>query len=202
MSQEANGQKVDTSKRKFLIAATSAVGGVAAAGVAVPLVMSMLPSARAKAAGAPVEVDISKVEPGMLLTVEWRGKPVWVVNRTKEMLDGLSKIDSQLTDPNSEQPQQPEYCKNATRSIKPEYLVAVGICTHLGCSPSEKLKLGVDSGLGADWPGGFFCPCHGSRFDLAARVFKNVPAPTNLVIPPHQYLSDTRLLIGVDTKGA
>ncbi|MBZ0069059.1 MAG: ubiquinol-cytochrome c reductase iron-sulfur subunit [Thiobacillus sp.] len=202
MSQEANGQKVDTSKRKFLIAATSAVGGVAAAGVAVPLVMSMLPSARAKAAGAPVEVDISKVEPGMLLTVEWRGKPVWVVNRTKEMLDGLSKIDSQLTDPNSEQPQQPEYCKNATRSIKPEYLVAVGICTHLGCSPSEKLKLGADSGLGADWPGGFFCPCHGSRFDLAARVFKNVPAPTNLVIPPHQYLSDTRLLIGVDTKGA
>jgi ubiquinol-cytochrome c reductase iron-sulfur subunit len=202
MSQEANGQKVDTSKRKFLIAATSAVGGVAAAGVAVPLVMSMLPSARAKAAGAPVEVDISKVEPGMLLTVEWRGKPVWVVNRTKEMLDGLSKIDGQLTDPNSEQPQQPEYCKNATRSIKPEYLVAVGICTHLGCSPSEKLKLGADSGLGADWPGGFFCPCHGSRFDLAARVFKNVPAPTNLVIPPHQYLSDTRLLIGVDTKGA
>jgi ubiquinol-cytochrome c reductase iron-sulfur subunit len=202
MSQEANGQKVDTSKRKFLIAATSAVGGVAAAGVAVPLVMSMLPSARAKAAGAPVEVDISKVEPGMLLTVEWRGKPVWVVNRTKEMLDGLVKIDSQLTDPNSEQPQQPEYCKNATRSIKPEYLVAVGICTHLGCSPTEKLKLGADSGLGADWPGGFFCPCHGSRFDLAARVYKNVPAPTNLVIPPHQYLSDTRLLIGVDAKGA
>jgi ubiquinol-cytochrome c reductase iron-sulfur subunit len=202
MSQEANGQKVDTSKRKFLIAATSAVGGVAAAGVAVPLVMSMMPSARAKAAGAPVEVDISKVEPGMLLTVEWRGKPVWVVNRTKEMLDGLPKIDGQLTDPNSEQPQQPEYCKNATRSIKPEYLVAVGICTHLGCSPSEKLKPGADSGLGADWPGGFFCPCHGSRFDLAARVYKNVPAPTNLVIPPHQYLSDTKLLIGVDTKGA
>ncbi len=202
MGQEANGQKVDTSKRKFLIAATSAVGGVAAAGVAVPLLMSMMPSARAKAAGAPVEVDISKVEPGMLLTVEWRGKPVWIVNRTKEMLDGLPKIDGQLTDPNSEQPQQPEYCKNATRSIKPEYLVAVGICTHLGCSPSEKLKSGTDSGLGADWPGGFFCPCHGSRFDLAARVYKNVPAPTNLVIPPHQYLSDTRLLIGVDTKGA
>ena len=202
MSQEANGQKVDTSKRKFLIAATSAVGGVAAAGVAVPLVMSMMPSARAKAAGAPVEVDISKVEPGMLLTVEWRGKPVWVVNRTKEMLDGLSKIDSQLTDPNSEQPQQPDYCKNATRSIKPEYLVAVGICTHLGCSPTEKLKLGADSGLGADWPGGFFCPCHGSHFDLAARVYKGAPAPTNLVIPPHQYLSDAKLLIGVDAKGA
>ena len=202
MSQEANGQKVDTSKRKFLIAATSAVGGVAAAGVAVPLVMSMMPSARAKAAGAPVEVDISKIEPGMLLTVEWRGKPVWVVNRTKEMLDGLPKIDDLLTDPGSEQPQQPAYCKNATRSIKPEYLVAVGICTHLGCSPSEKLKPGIDSGLGADWPGGFFCPCHGSRFDLAARVYKGAPAPTNLVIPPHQYLSDAKLLIGVDTKGA
>ncbi|MHB1085022.1 MAG: ubiquinol-cytochrome c reductase iron-sulfur subunit [Thiobacillus sp.] len=202
MSQGAEGQKVDTSKRKFLIAATSAVGGVAAAGVAVPLLMSMMPSARAKAAGAPVEVDISKVEPGMLLTVEWRGKPVWVVNRSKEMLDLLGKHDGQLTDPDSEQPQQPVYCKNATRSIKPEYLVAVGICTHLGCSPSEKLKSGADSGMGADWPGGFFCPCHGSRFDLAARVYKNVPAPTNLVVPPHQYLSDAKLLIGVDTKGA
>jgi len=202
MSQEVDGQKVDTRKRKFLIAATTAVGGVAAAGVAVPLVMSMLPSARAKAAGAPVEVDISKVEPGMLLTVEWRGKPVWIVNRTKEMLDLLAKHDDQLSDPKSEQPQQPDYCKNATRSIKPEYLVAVGICTHLGCSPSEKLKLGSDSGLGADWPGGFFCPCHGSRFDLAARVYKNVPAPINLEIPPHQYLSDAKLLIGVDAKGA
>jgi len=202
MSQEVDGQKVDTRKRKFLIAATTAFGGVAAAGVAVPLVMSMLPSARAKAAGAPVEVDISKVEPGMLLTVEWRGKPVWIVNRTKEMLDLLAKHDDQLSDPKSEQPQQPDYCKNATRSIKPEYLVAVGICTHLGCSPSEKLKLGSESGLGADWPGGFFCPCHGSRFDLAARVYKNVPAPINLEIPPHQYLSDAKLLIGVDAKGA
>jgi ubiquinol-cytochrome c reductase iron-sulfur subunit len=202
MSQEVDGQKVDTRKRKFLIAATTAFGGVAAAGVAVPLVMSMLPSARAKAAGAPVEVDISKVEPGMLLTVEWRGKPVWIVNRTKEMLDLLAKHDDQLSDPKSEQPQQPDYCKNATRSIKPEYLVAVGICTHLGCSPSEKLKLGSDSGLGADWPGGFFCPCHGSRFDLAARVYKNVPAPINLEIPPHQYLGDAKLLIGVDAKGA
>ncbi|MCL5059472.1 MAG: ubiquinol-cytochrome c reductase iron-sulfur subunit [Candidatus Thermoplasmatota archaeon] len=201
MSQEVDGQKVDTRKRKFLIAATSAVGGVAVAGVAVPLVMSMMPSERAKAAGAPVEVDISKVEPGMLLTVEWRGKPVWIVNRTKEMLDLLGKHDDQLTDPQSEVPQQPEYCKNATRSIKPEYLVAVGICTHLGCSPTYRKDLGA-ADLGADWPGGFFCPCHGSRFDLAGRVFKNVPAPTNLVIPPHQYLSDAKLLIGVDAKGA
>ncbi|MFH1816315.1 MAG: ubiquinol-cytochrome c reductase iron-sulfur subunit [Pseudomonadota bacterium] len=201
MSQEADGQKVDTRKRKFLIAATSAVGGVAVAGVAVPLVMSMLPSARATAAGAPVEVDISKIEPGMLLTAEWRGKPVWVVNRTKEMLDLLSKHNDKLVDPNSEQPQQPEYCKNATRSIKPEFLVAVGICTHLGCSPTYRKEVGAED-LGADWPGGFLCPCHGSRFDLAARVFKNVPAPTNLVIPPHQYLSAGKIQIGVDAKGA
>jgi len=197
MSQEVDGQKVDTRKRKFLIAATSAVGGVAVAGVAVPLVMSMLPSARAKAAGAPVEVDIGKIEPGMLLTVEWRGKPVWIVNRTPEMLELLAKHDDQLTDPKSEQPQQPDYCKNATRSIKPEYLVAVGICTHLGCSPTYRKEVGA-ADMGGDWPGGFFCPCHGSRFDLAARVFKNVPAPINLVIPPHQYLGDARLLIGVD----
>ncbi|HQT00132.1 MAG: ubiquinol-cytochrome c reductase iron-sulfur subunit [Hydrogenophilales bacterium 16-64-46] len=201
MGQDVEGQKVDTGKRKFLIAATSAVGGVAAAGVAIPLVMSMLPSARAKAAGAPVEVDISKVEPGMLLTVEWRGKPVWIVNRTKEMLDTLPKHDGQLVDPTSEMPQQPAYCKNATRSIKPEFLVAVGICTHLGCSPTYRKDVGA-ADLGADWPGGFFCPCHGSRFDLAARVFKGVPAPTNLVIPPHQYLGDAKLLVGVDAKGA
>jgi ubiquinol-cytochrome c reductase iron-sulfur subunit len=202
MSQEVEGQeKVDTRKRKFLIAATSAIGGVAAASVAVPLVMSMMPSARAKAAGAPVEVDISKVEPGMLLTVEWRGKPVWIVNRTPEMLDLLAKHDDQLADAASEMPQQPDYCKNATRSIKPEFLVAVGICTHLGCSPTFRKDVGA-ADLGGDWPGGFFCPCHGSRFDLAARVFKGVPAPTNLVIPPHQYLSDAKLLIGVDAKGA
>ena len=199
MSQEVDGQKVDTRKRKFLIAATSAVGGVAVAGVAVPLVMSMMPSARAKAAGAPVEVDISKVEPGMLLTVEWRGKPVWIVNRTKEMLDQLPKNDPLLADPNSDMPQQPVYCKNPTRSLKPEYLVAVGICTHLGCSPTYRKDVGA-ADMGADWPGGFFCPCHGSKFDLAARVFKGVPAPTNLVIPPYQFLGDAKLLIGVDAK--
>ncbi len=200
MSQEVDGQKVDARKRKFLIAATSAIGGVAVASVAVPLVMSMMPSARARAAGAPVEVDIDKIEPGMLLTVEWRGKPVWIVNRTPEMLDLLGKHDDALADPNSEMPQQPEYAKNATRSIKPEYLVAVGICTHLGCSPTFRKDVGA-ADLGGDWPGGFFCPCHGSRFDLAARVFQGAPAPTNLVIPPHQYLSDARLLIGVDAKG-
>jgi len=201
MSQEVDGQKVDTRKRKFLIAATSAVGGVAVASVAVPLVMSMMPSARARAAGAPIEVDISKIEPGALLTVEWQGKPVWVVNRSPEMLNLLGKHDDQLTDAQSEQPQQPPYCKNPTRSIKKEYLVAIGICTHLGCSPTYRKDIGA-ADLGADWPGGFFCPCHGSTFDLAARVFKNVPAPTNLKIPPHQYLSDAKLLIGVDAKGA
>ena len=201
MSQEVDGQKMDTRRRKFLIAATSAVGGVAAVAVAAPLLLSMMPSARAKAAGAPVEVDISKVEPGMLLTVEWRGKPVWILNRTKEMLDQLPKNDPRLADPNSEMPQQPVYCKNATRSIKPDLLVAVGICTHLGCSPTFRKEVGA-ADLGTDWPGWFFCPCHGSRFDLAARVFKGVPAPTNLVIPPHQYLSAAKLLIGVDAKGA
>lgn len=191
-------QAVDRSKRKFLIAATSAVGGVAVAGVAVPFVASMMPSARAKAAGAPVDVDISKVEPGMLLAVEWRGKPVWVVYRTKEMLDMLGKHDDRLSDPNSDQPQQPDYCKNPTRSIKPEYLVAVGICTHLGCSPTYRREIGA-ADLGADWPGGFFCPCHGSAFDLAGRVFAGAPAPVNLVIPPHQYVSDGMLLVGLDS---
>lgn len=194
-------KSVDPSKRRFLVTMASAAGGVAALGVATPFVMSMMPSARAKAAGAPVEVDLAKVEPGMLLAVEWRGKPVWVVNRTKEMLDMLSKHDARLTDPKSEVPQQPEYCNNPTRSIKPEYLVVVGICTHLGCSPTFRKEIGP-ADLGADWPGGWFCPCHGSRFDLAARVFNGSPAPTNLVIPPHKYLSDTKVLIGVDQGAA
>jgi ubiquinol-cytochrome c reductase iron-sulfur subunit len=191
--------EVDRSKRRFLLAVTSAAGGVAAAGVAVPFVASMLPSQRAKAAGAPVEVDIGKVEPGMMISVEWRGKPVWIVHRTKEMLDDLAKLDAKLTDPKSEASAQPSYAKNPHRSIKPEYLVAVGICTHLGCSPTfRKDKAPAD--LGADWLGGFYCPCHGSRFDLAARVYSGVPAPSNLEIPPHTYLSDTRLLIGEDKK--
>lgn len=189
---------VDASKRRFLVTMTSAVGGVAALGTAVPFVLSMNPSARAKAAGAPVEVDLSKVEPGMLLAVEWRGKPVWVVQRTPEMLELLGKHDDKLTDPASDNSsQQPEYCKNPTRSIKPEYLIVVGICTHLGCSPTFRKEVGP-ADLGADWAGGWFCPCHGSRFDLAGRVFSGSPAPTNLVIPPHRYLSDTRVLIGED----
>jgi ubiquinol-cytochrome c reductase iron-sulfur subunit len=193
--------EVDRSKRRFLIAATTAVGGVAAVGAAIPFVVSMMPSERAKAAGAPVEVDVSKIEPGMILNVEWQGKPVWVVHRTKEMLDALPKIDGKLADPKSDIPQQPEYCKNPNRSIKPEYLVAVGICTHLGCSPTYRPEV-APADMGADWVGGFFCPCHGSKFDLAARVYAGVPAPTNLVIPKHKYLTESRLLIGDDSKGA
>lgn len=190
---------VDHGKRRFLIAATTAMGGVAAVAVAAPFVTSMLPSERAKAAGAPVEVDIGKIESGSMITVEWRGKPVWIINRSQEMLDLLGKHDDKLTDPKLEVPQQPEYAKNATRSIKPNLMVLVGICTHLGCSPSAKLQHGAD-GMGGDWPGGFFCPCHGSKFDLAGRVFKGSPAPINLMVPPYQYLSDTRLLIGEDSK--
>lgn len=193
---------IDQGKRRFLVAATSAVGGVAGGAVAVPFVLSMNPSARARAAGAPVEQDISKIEPGMMITIEWRGKPVWIVHRTPEMLASLPKIDSEVVDPKSSVKQQPDYAKNEARSIKPEYLVLVGICTHLGCSPSQKLAAGLDSGLGSEWPGGFFCPCHGSKFDLAGRVFKGVPAPINLEVPPYAYLSDTRLIIGSDSKGA
>lgn len=193
-------QVVDQSKRRFLIAATAAVGGVATVAVAVPFVLSMLPSERAKAAGAPVEVDISKVEPGSMIIVEWRGKPVWIVNRNQEMLDRLARIDDKLTDPKLDVSQQPEYAKNATRSIKPSLMVLVGICTHLGCSPTPKLQTG-EEGMGSDWPGGFFCPCHGSRFDLAGRVFKGSPAPINLLVPPYKYLSDARLLIGVGQDG-
>ncbi|HQR50922.1 MAG TPA: ubiquinol-cytochrome c reductase iron-sulfur subunit [Methylophilaceae bacterium] len=194
-------QEVDQSKRRFLVAATAAMGGVATVAVAVPFVKSMLPSERAKAAGAPVEVDVAKIESGAMITVEWQGKPVWIVNRSKEMLELLTNHNDKLTDADCSVPQQPEYCKAPTRSIKPEYMVVIGICTHLGCSPSPKLKPG-EEGMGADWPGGFFCPCHGSKFDLAGRVFQGSPAPTNLIVPQYKYLSDTRVLIGEDGKGA
>ncbi len=190
-------QQVDTGRRRFLTVATSAAGGVAAAAVATPFVLSFFPSERAKAAGAPVEVDISKLEAGQKINVEWRGKPVWVVNRTPEQVKNLPKLDGKLVDPASEVPQQPDYCKNPHRSIKPEILVAVGICTHLGCSPTFRPDL-APADLGADWLGGFYCPCHGSKFDLAARVYSGVPAPSNMEIPPHKYLSDTRLLVGDD----
>ena len=167
---------------------------------AVPFVTSMMPSERAKAAGAPVEVDISQLAEGQMMTVEWRGKPVWIINRTPEMLASLKKIDDQVVDPKSAKPMQPEYCQNETRSIKPEILVAVGICTHLGCSPSEKFKTGPESGVDPNWPGGFLCPCHGSTFDLAGRVYKGKPAPDNLEIPPHMYLGDAKIMIGEDKK--
>ncbi len=186
-------------RRRFLITATSVAGGVASVAWATPFILSMMPSERAKAAGAPVEVDISKLEPGMLLLVEWRGKVVWVLSRTPEMLASLTKLDSKLTDPNSEKDQQPEYAQNLTRSIRPEILVTTGVCTHLGCSPVFRKEI-APADLGPDWLGGFFCPCHGSKFDLAGRVYKDVPAPTNLLVPPHTYLSENVLLIGLDSK--
>ena len=187
---------VDLEKRNFLITATACTGAIGAGVVAVPFVGSMLPSERAKAAGAPVEADISKVQPGSIMTVEWRGKPVWVINRTDEQTAELAKHNDQLSDPMCEMPQQPDYCKNSGRSIKPNIAVVVGICTHLGCSPSEKLQKGGD--MGDNWQGGFFCPCHGSKFDLAGRVFKGSPAPINLVVPPHKFLADNTLVIGLD----
>ena len=191
-------QEVDNSRRRFLTLATSAAGGVLAAAAAIPFLASWKPSERAKAAGAPVEVDLSKIEAGQLVTAAWQGKPVWVVNRTEQQLKDLPSNDGNLSDPESKVPQQPEYCANPTRSIKPEWWVAVGICTHLGCSPTYRPDL-APADLGKDWKGGFYCPCHGSKFDLAGRVFKGMPAPTNLVIPPYKYLSDTMVLVGVDS---
>lgn len=197
----SSDQKVDGGRRN-LVFATAAVGGVATVATAVPFLASMAPSERAKAAGAPVEADVSKLAPGEMMRVEWRGKPVWIIHRTPDMLASLKKTDSEVSDPQSQRPNQPEYAKNEYRSIKPEYLVVVGICSHLGCSPTDKFKTGAESGVTNDWPGGFLCPCHGSTFDLAGRVYKNKPAPDNLEVPPHQYLSDTRILIGEDKKGA
>jgi ubiquinol-cytochrome c reductase iron-sulfur subunit len=193
---------VDTGKRTWLIASSCAgvAGGVAAA---VPFVSSFQPSERARAAGAPVEADISGLKPGEKLTVEWRGKPVWIVRRTKEQLDALTKVDAQLADPKSQRKQDeltPPYARNEARSIKPEILVVVGICSHLGCSPGDKFTPGPQPSLPDDWVGGFLCPCHGSTFDMAGRVYKNKPAPDNLEVPPHMYLSETRLLIGEDKK--
>lgn len=193
--------QIDASKRTWLIASScvGAAGGIAAV---VPFVSSFQPSERAKAAGAAVEADISVLQPGEKMTVEWRGKPVWIMRRTPEQLAALPKLDAQVADPKSERTAfpTPEYARNATRSIKPEYFVAVGICTHLGCSPSDKFQAGAQPSLPDDWQGGFFCPCHGSTFDLAGRVFKNKPAPDNLEVPPHMYLSATKLLIGDDKK--
>ncbi|QFU24422.1 ubiquinol-cytochrome c reductase iron-sulfur subunit [Shewanella eurypsychrophilus] len=190
---------VDTGRRRFLTAATAVVGGAGAVAVAVPFIKSWNPSAKAKAAGAPVEVNISKVEPGQLIRVEWRGKPVWVVRRTEEILNNLATLDNQLRDPASVEEQQPSYAQNAVRSINPEYFIAVGLCTHLGCSPTYLPDTFGEQVEGV--PSGFFCPCHGSKFDMAGRVFQGVPAPLNLVVPPHQYIGEGNVIIGVD-KGA
>ena len=194
-------QDTDQGKRQFLVAATSVAGGVAAGVAAVPFVASMMPSERAKAAGAPIEVDLSTLAPGERVTVEWQGKPVWIVRRTKEMLDTIRANDSHVADPKSLKKMQPAYAANEMRAIKEEYLVVVGICTHLGCSPVGKFAKQAEA-FDPNWQGGFYCPCHGSLFDLAGRVYKNKPAPDNLVVPPHKYLSDTRIVIGEDTKGA
>ncbi|CAN7548860.1 ubiquinol-cytochrome c reductase iron-sulfur subunit [Acidovorax delafieldii] len=185
-------------ERRRLMLLTAATGCVAAAGVAVPLVSSLAPSERARAMGAGVEVDISDLQPGGVKTVEWRGKPVWIMRRTPEMLAALPQQDAALADPASRKDQQPEYARNPQRSIRPEVFVTVGICTHLGCSPTAVPAGTSNPSVGDQWQGGFFCPCHGSTFDLAGRVFKNKPAPTNLEVPPHRYVSDTRLLIGDD----
>ena len=196
--------ELDQGKRRFLLTATGVAGGIATVAAAVPFVASMLPSERARAAGAPVEADISMLAPGEKVTVEWRGQPVWIVRRTPEMLDSIKGSADKVADPKSERnPGEltPAYARNEFRSIKPEVFVAVGICSHLGCSPQDKFKAGAEAFEG-NWKGGFYCPCHGSLFDLAGRVYKNKPAPDNLKVPPYKFLSDTRILIGDDSKGA
>ncbi|HEY2190576.1 MAG TPA: ubiquinol-cytochrome c reductase iron-sulfur subunit [Caldimonas sp.] len=195
-------QKIDGGKRTWIIASGCA-GAVGAGFLAVPFVSSFEPSERARAAGAPVEADISALKPGEKMTVEWRGKPVWIVRRTPEQLAELPKIDKELADPTSQRTTfapTPEFARNDWRSIKPEYLVVVGICSHLGCSPSDKFTPGAQPSLPDDWVGGFLCPCHGSTFDMAGRVFKDKPAPDNLEVPPYMYISDSRLLIGEEKK--
>lgn len=193
-------QKVDKSRRN-LVVATTVAGGAASLGAAVPFVASMMPSERAKAAGAPIEVDIASIAPGEIRVFEWRGKPVWVIRRTQEMLESLKKAAANLTDPASKASTQPEYAQNDYRSRKPEVMVVEGVCTHLGCSPQMKAA-DATAEMGADWVGGFYCPCHGSKFDMAGRVYRGAPAPTNLPVPPYAFLSDTTLLIGDDKKGA
>jgi ubiquinol-cytochrome c reductase iron-sulfur subunit len=201
MSEATASATVDNSRRTWLIT-SAAMGGAGAVAVAVPFVSSFQPSERAKAAGAAVEVDISTLQPGEKRVVEWRGKPVWIMRRTPEQLASLEKVEPGLADPTSKREAYPtpDYAKNRHRSIKPEVFVGVGICTHLGCSPGDKLTPGAQPSLPDDWAGGFLCACHGSTFDLAGRVFKNKPAPDNLEVPPHQYLSDTTLLIGEEKK--
>ncbi len=188
---------VDSSRRHFLSVATAVTGGVGAAIGLAPFLISLKPSARAQALGAPVEIDVSPIEPGAMIRVEWRGRPVWVLRRTPEMLERLASLDDQLRDPNSEEDQQPAFAQNAHRSARDEYLVVVGQCTHLGCAPTDKFEVQA-ADMGDDWQGGFYCPCHGSKFDLAGRVYKGVPAPLNLVVPPYRFVSDDLILVGVE----
>jgi len=192
---------VNTGRRRFLVAATSVVGAAGAVGAAVPFVGSWYPSAKAKAAGAPVKVNISKVEPGQQIVAEWRGQPVFIVRRTEEMLAGLPKLSAEMADPDSKASVQPTYVDPVTRSSKPEILILVGLCTHLGCSPSFRPEV-APADLGAEWVGGYFCPCHGSRYDLAGRVYKSQPAPLNLPVPPHSYESADVVVLGVDQEKA
>jgi len=192
---------VNKSKRQFLTSALTVVGAVGTGFIAVPFLSQMQPSAKAMAAGAPVDVDLTKMEPGQLIRVAWRGKPVWVLNRTPDVLETLTTLTDKLADPLSNESLQPDYCKNEFRAIKPEIFLAVGLCTHLGCSPTFRPEIAPPD-LGNDWKGGFFCPCHGSWFDLAGRVYKGVPAPTNLEIPPHKYVKDTLIMVGEDNEEA
>jgi len=201
----SNDETIDAGRRSLMKAVATA-GGAAGIGAVVasvvPFVSSMEPSERAKAAGAPVEVDISKLKPGQMVTVEWRGKPVWILNRTPEMLASLKKTADKVSDPKSERSLQPKYCQNDTRSIKPAIMVALNVCTHLGCSPTAKFRKGIESGIDAEWEGGFYCPCHSSTYDLAGRVFKDKLAPDNLEIPPYRFVGDGKILIGEETQGA
>ncbi|MFD1245505.1 ubiquinol-cytochrome c reductase iron-sulfur subunit [Paralysiella testudinis] len=192
-----DNQQINQGRRRFLTLATGAAAGAAGAGVATPFILSFFPSEKAKAAGAPVEIDVSRIEPGQLITAEWQGKPIWVLNRTDAQQKELPALDGELVDPKSEVEHQPAYAQNELRSIKPNIFVAIGICTHLGCSPTFRPDV-APADLGPQWKGGFFCPCHGSKFDLAGRVYKGVPAPTNLVVPPYKYLSDAVILVGDD----
>jgi ubiquinol-cytochrome c reductase iron-sulfur subunit len=201
MSDSKGKNKEMDSSRRNLLAVTVAAGGAASVVAALPFAATMLPSDRAKALGAPVEADVGSLAPGEMQILEWRGKPVWIVRRTKDMLDGIKKSDGSVADPNSEVPQQPDYAKNEFRAIKEEFAVLVGVCTHLGCSPQLKSS-DAQAEMGAGWSGGFYCPCHGSKFDFAGRVYKGAPAPINLEVPPYTYLSDTKILIGDDKKGA
>ncbi len=198
----SDGEVVNQGRRRFLTAATSVVGAAGVVGVAVPFVGSWNPSAKAKAAGAPVKINLAKIQPGQMVTEEWRGKPVYIIRRTPEAIEGLKKVNGQVSDPDSANKQQPEYAQNETRSRKPEFMIMLGVCTHLGCAPQFRPDVGAKDLGGDAWQGGFFCPCHGSKFDLAGRVYKSVPAPTNLEVPPHMYESDTVIVIGVDEENA